>query len=90
MAEIAEMIGAQERLMLVMDMAAASGNLKKGAHRRHMRDLRRATRGTSQRRGTESITRSDADSTPQDPADFGIEVVVLKGVKTAPWPTAGG
>ncbi len=83
------MLEAEERLGAVRDMAAGTGNLKKNAHRGHMRDLRRTAQGAPARRSRGPITRSDADSAPQDPADFGIEVVVLKGQKTAPWPTAG-
>jgi hypothetical protein len=84
------MLEARERLGFVMDVAAATGNLKKRPHRQHMRDLRRVARGASRRPEAEPITRSDADSAPADisvaAADFGIEVVFVDEKPGPGWP----
>jgi hypothetical protein len=75
-----------------MDVAAATGNLKKHAHGEHMRDLRRVARGASRHPVSEPITRSGADSAPADislaAADFGIEVVFVKEKPGPGWPAA--
>lgn len=87
--EISHLIEARERLEHIMDIAAGTGHLKRNAHRRHLRDLRHQWQGPDRSRGADEITRSEPDTSPAAIASLGIELVVLKGVKTAPWPTAG-
>ena len=76
-AELAIEIEANERLGNVMDMAAASGTLKKHAHRRHMSDLGRRARGASIRGDPEGLTRKEPATASLPPASFGIGVVYV-------------
>ena len=69
-----------------MDMAAATGHLKRGAHAGHLRDLRHATAGPRHPRAAGDITRS---RTPPDPAAIsaaGIGVVKSDEKAGAGWP----
>lgn len=74
-----------ERLMMVTDMAAGSGSLKKGAHRSHVAALRRQARGRRLRpepepstRSAEVSTRSAAVPDAATLATFGVELVEVK------------
>ncbi len=76
-AEFAHELEAEERLGYIMDTAAGTGNLKRGAHGRHMRDLRRRAAGRYAKQGR---------STPRSQEEFrasaqaiGIEVVIEDG-----------
>lgn len=77
MADLAAKIEADERLGVLMDTAAATGNMKKRSHRQHIRDLRRQAMGPSRRRDPEPLTRSEAPAASVEVASFGIEIVYV-------------
>jgi len=69
-----------------MDMAAATGHLKRGAHAGHLRDLRHAASGPRHHRAPGDITRSGP---PPDAAAInaaGIGVVLTDEKAGAGWP----
>lgn len=77
MAAEADKIAAVERLGVLMDMAAATGNLEERAHRRHMADLHRQARGASMHRDPEGLTRRQPAPASLPVASFGIGVVYV-------------
>lgn len=83
--EQAAVLEARERMQGIVDHAAAVGRLKRGAHRAHLRDLKRAAAGT---RPPAHVERSSAPAPSEAPIDddtlaraeaigIGIEIVRL-------------
>lgn len=77
MASVSFEIAAEERLEAIMDMAAATGHLKKQTHRGHIRDLRRQAAGTRKRTSHKKQEHSGAAMESVDAASFGIQVVYV-------------
>ena len=79
-ADLVSVMEARERMNVLIDTAAASGTLKKHAHRRHLRDLTRQARGRRSLRRAESeagtLPSHPFDETVAEFATVGIEVVL--------------
>lgn len=73
-AGLANVLEARERMNALTDMAAASGNLKRNAHRGHMRDLERQGRGRQQQQRRAAAPQT-FDETVARFATVGVEVV---------------
>lgn len=71
--DLAHKLEAQERLGFIMDIAAGTGNLKKGAHGRHIRDLRRRALYEHTKQG--QTTPESQDAFRASVQAMGIEVV---------------
>lgn len=65
--------------MLTNDIAAGTGNMKKGAHRAHFRALRRQAQGRVARTEQDGLTRSRPAPGPDELRAFGVEVVMADG-----------